>query len=81
MKEDQEAHRAAEALCRQHLEEQHRQIDMIEKLAAERGLLFEDAANFWFDKVERFAARRGLRVDDAISVWLKEKEAVDDGKE
>ena len=41
----------------------------------------EDATEVWFDKIDRFAARRGLRFDDAISVWLKEKEAVDDGKE
>ena len=52
MKEDHEADRAAKALCRQQIEERHRKIDMISKLAAERGLLFEDAISVWLKEQE-----------------------------
>ena len=56
---------------------------VILKIAKERGLSFEDAAESWYGEIDRFADERGLvEFEDAIDVWLKEQEEIDDcGKE
>ena len=60
--EDQERDRAAKALCRQQTKERQRKAEMVSKLAAERGLSFQDAIRVWFQEQEEIDPVTEVRI-------------------